>query len=102
MSYYLILRNHTDHPNQWLEDANKVRRLLTEEFSLQCDEWEGNLHFSWVGDEDDEESYVELSYEFNADTGRHEIWSDNPTSSSAHIMYQIEQQLSDGTTLDAE
>ena len=93
MSYYLILRNHTDHPNQWLEDADKVRRLLTEEFFLQCEDCRGNLC---------EESYVELSYEFNADTGRHEIWSDNPTSSSAHIMYQIEQQLSDGTTLDAE
>lgn len=58
--------------------------------------------FFGVGDEDDEESYVELSYEFNAETGRHEIWSDNPTSASAHIMYQIEQQLNDGTTLDAE
>ena len=102
MSYYLILRNHTDHPDRWLEDADKVRRLLTEEFSLRCDEWEGNLSFFGVSDEDDEESYVELSYEFNADTGCHEIWSDNPTSASAHIMYQIEQQLSDDTTLDAE
>lgn len=102
MSYYLILRNHTDHPNQWLEDADKVRRLLTEEFFLQCEDCRENLCFYGVGDEDDEESYVELSYEFNADTGRHEIWSDNPTSASAHIMYQIEQQLSDGTTLDAE
>ena len=49
MSYYLILRNHTDHPDRWLEDADKVRRLLTEEFSLQCDEWEGNLSFFWSG-----------------------------------------------------
>lgn len=102
MSYYLILRNPTHHPDRWLENTEKVHQLLTEKFALECHEWEGKLFFSWNGSDDDEDGYIELSYELNPKTGRHEIWSDNPTPASAHIMWQIEQQLNDSTTLNTE